>query len=101
MLDLRKRSIIGALRKVLLRLHYRLSLRHIEEMMRVSGFSVAHATVHRWANKMLPVLTAKRSIAAARRFLERAIKRITRATFRPGSTIGLDQQKSPPLRGLR
>jgi hypothetical protein len=30
MLDFRKRSIIGALRKVLLRLHYRLSLRHIE-----------------------------------------------------------------------
>ena len=73
MLDFRKSSIIGALRKVLLRFHYPLevmltsvrwyvayplSLRHIEEMMRERGVFVDHATVHRWAIKMLPVLAA-------------------------------------------
>ncbi len=45
---------------------YPLSLRHIEEMMAERGVAVDHATVHRWAIKILPVL-------AARRFLERAI----------------------------
>jgi transposase-like protein len=35
---------------------YPLSLRHIEEMMRERGVFVDHATVHRWAIKMLPVL---------------------------------------------
>ena len=134
MLDFRKSSINSALRKVLKRLHYPLevmltcvrwyvayplSLRHIEEMMRERGIFVDHATVHRWAIKMVPVLaaifrrrkrqaggswrmdetyikvagkwrylyrvvdragdtadfllTAKRDMAAARRFLERAI----------------------------
>ena len=134
MLDFRKSSINSALRKVLKRLHYPLevmltcvrwyvayplSLRHIEEMMQERGVFVDHATVHRWAIKMVPVLaaifrrrkrqaggswrmdetyikvagkwrylyrvvdragdtvdfllTAKRDIAAARRFLERAI----------------------------
>ena len=73
MLDFRKSSIIGSLRKVLLRLHYPLevmltcvrwyvayplSLRHIEEMMRECGVFVDHATVHRWAIKMVPVLAA-------------------------------------------
>jgi putative transposase len=73
MLDFRKSSIIGALRKVVLRLHYPLevmltcvrwyvayplSLRHIEEMMRERGVFVDHATVHRWAIKMVPVLAA-------------------------------------------
>jgi len=73
MLDFRKSSIIGALRKVLIRLHYPLevmltcvrwyvayplSLRHIEEMMRERGVFVDHATVHRWAIKMVPVLAA-------------------------------------------
>jgi transposase-like protein len=123
-----------ALRKVIKRLHYPievmlvcvrwyvdypLSLRHIEEMMAERGVSVDHATIHRWAVKVLPVLaavfrkrrrlagsswcmdetyilvgghwkylyravdrvgetvdfllTAKRDVAAARRFLERAI----------------------------
>jgi transposase-like protein len=126
--------MIDALRKVLKRMHYPLevmlvcvrwyaayplSLRHIEEMMAERGVSVDHATVHRWAVKILPVLaaafrrrrrlagsswrmdetyilvgghwkylyravdragdtvdfllTAKRAVAAARRFLERAI----------------------------
>jgi putative transposase len=131
MLDFRKSSINSALRKVLKRLHYPLevmltcvrwyvayplSLRHTEEMMRERGVFVDHATVHRWAIKVLaavfrrrkhPVgkswrvdvtyikvagqwkylyravdragdtvdflLTAKRDMAAARRFLERAI----------------------------
>ena len=73
MLDFRKNSIIGALRKVPIRLHYPLevmltcvrwyvayplSLRHIEEMMQERGVFVDHATVHRWAIKMLPVLAA-------------------------------------------
>lgn len=73
MLDFRKSSIIGALRKVLKRVHYPLevmltcvrwyvayplSLRHIEETMQERGVSVDHATVHRWAIKILPVLDA-------------------------------------------
>ena len=70
MLDLRKSSINSALRKVLKRFHYPLevmltcvrwyvayplSLRHVEEMMRDRGVFVDHATVHRWAIKMVPV----------------------------------------------
>jgi transposase-like protein len=35
---------------------YPLSLRHLEEMMAERGVLVDHATVHRWALKMLPVL---------------------------------------------
>jgi len=35
-----------------------LSLRNIEEMMRERGAFVYHATVHRWAIKMVPVLAA-------------------------------------------
>ena len=65
--------MIEALRKVIQRLHYPLevmlvcvrwyaayplSLRHIEEMMAERGVVVDHATVHRWAIKILPVLTA-------------------------------------------
>lgn len=134
MLDFRKSLINGALRKVLKRVHfplevmltcvrlyvaYPLSLRHIEDMMQERGVFVDHATVHRWAIKMVPVLaavfrrrkhpvgkswrmdetyikvggewkylyravdregdtvdfllTAKRDMAAARRFLERAV----------------------------
>jgi hypothetical protein len=34
---------------------YPLSLHHIEEMMRERGVFVDHATVHRWAIKMVPV----------------------------------------------
>ena len=73
MLDFRKSSIIGALRKALLRLHYPLevmlicvrwfvayplSLRHIEKMMQDRGVFADYSTVHRWAIKMVPVLTA-------------------------------------------
>jgi putative transposase len=36
----------------------RCSLRHSEEMMQERGVFVDHATVHRWAIKMLPVLVA-------------------------------------------
>lgn len=65
--------MIEALRKVIKRLHYPLevmltcvrwyvayplSLRHIEEMMQERGVFVDHATVHRWALKILPVLGA-------------------------------------------
>jgi putative transposase len=65
--------MIEALRKVIQRLHYpievmltcvrwyaayRLSLRHIEELMQERGVFVDHATVHRWAIKILPVLAA-------------------------------------------
>lgn len=35
-----------------------LSLRYLEEMMAERGVRVDHATVHRWALKMLPVLLA-------------------------------------------
>ena len=37
---------------------YPLSLRHIEEMMTERCVAVDHATVHRWAIKILPVLAA-------------------------------------------
>ena len=65
--------MIEALRKVIKRMHYPLevmlicvrwyaayplSLRHIEEMMHERGVFVDHATVHRWAIKILPVLAA-------------------------------------------
>jgi putative transposase len=64
--------MIEALRKVLKRLHYPLevmltcvrwyvacplSLHHIEEMMAERGVIIDHATVHRWALKILPALT--------------------------------------------
>ena len=63
--------MIQALRKVIKRMHhplevmltrvrwyaaYPLSLRHVEEMMAERGVAVDHATVHRWAIKILPVL---------------------------------------------
>ncbi|WP_213958934.1 MULTISPECIES: IS6 family transposase [unclassified Variovorax] len=63
----------STLRRVIKRLHfplevmlvcvrwyaaYPLSLRHIEEMMAERGVLVDHATVHRWAMKMLPGLAA-------------------------------------------
>ena len=72
--DFRKSLVNSALRKVLKRLHYPLevmltcvkwyvayplSLRHIEEMMRERGVFDDHATVHRWAIKMVPVLAAE------------------------------------------
>jgi hypothetical protein len=63
--------MIEALRKVIKRMHYPLevmltcvrwyvayplSLRHIEEMMAERGVSVDHATIHRWALKIVPAL---------------------------------------------
>ncbi len=63
----------STLRRVLKRLHfplevmlvcvrwyaaYPLSLRNLEEMMAERGVRVDHATVHRWALKILPVLAA-------------------------------------------
>jgi transposase-like protein len=65
--------MIETLRKVIKRMHYPLevmltcvrwyaayplSLRHIEEMMQERGVFVDHATVHRWALRILPVLAA-------------------------------------------
>ena len=65
--------MIEALRKVIKRMHYPLevmltcvrwyaayplSVRHIEEMMAERGVVVDHASVHRWAIKILPVLAA-------------------------------------------
>jgi len=63
----------STLRRVIKRLHfpleimlvcvrwyaaYPLSLRQLEEMMAERGVGVDHATVHRWALKILPVLAA-------------------------------------------
>ncbi len=65
--------MIKELRKVIKRMHYPLevmltcvrwyatyplSFRHIEEIMAERGVCVDHATVHRWALKILPVLAA-------------------------------------------
>ena len=82
------------LRKIIKRLHYPLevmlvcvrwyaayplSLRNLEEMMAERGVVVDHATVHRWALKMLPVLAAvfrarKRSVGSSWRVDETYIK---------------------------
>ena len=37
---------------------YPLSFRNIEEMMTERGVFVDHSRLHRWSNKMLPVLAA-------------------------------------------
>ncbi len=73
MLGVHQSLIKSALRKVPKRLHYPLevmlvcvrwyvayplSLRHIEEMMQERGVFVDHTTVHRWALKILPILSA-------------------------------------------
>ena len=73
MTEVPQKLMIESMRKVLQRLHYPievmlvcvrwyaaypLSLRHIEEMMAERGVSVDHATVHRWAIKILPILAA-------------------------------------------
>jgi transposase-like protein len=79
--------------KVLKRLHYPLevmmlcvrwyvaypSFRHIEEIMQERGVVVDHATVHRWAVKMLPVLakifrSRKRSVGRSWRMDETYIR---------------------------
>jgi putative transposase len=105
--------MIEALRKVLKRMHYPLevmlvcvrwyaayplSLRHIEEMMAERGVFVDHATVHRWALKILPVLAAvfrrrKRPVGTSWRMDETYIKvagdwkYLYRAVDRDGDTI--------------
>jgi transposase-like protein len=73
MVPLHVQLVNSTLRGVLKRLHfplevmlvsvrwyaaYPLSLRNLEEMMAERGVLVDHATVHRWALKMLPVLAA-------------------------------------------
>lgn len=106
-------TMIDALRKVIKRLHYPLdvmltcvrwyaayplSLRHIEEMMAERGVCVDHATVHRWAMKILPVLAAvfrrrKRPVSASWRMDEIYIKvagqwkYLYRGVDRDGDTI--------------
>ena len=113
MLDFRKSLIHNTLRKVLKRLHYPLevmltcvrwyvayplSLRHIEEMMQERGVFVDHATVHRWANRMLPVLAAvfrrrKHAVGRSWRMDETYIKvsgqwkYLYRAVDRDGDTV--------------
>ena len=84
----------STLRKVIKRLHYPLevmllcvrwyaayplSLRNLEEMMAERGVIVDHATVHRWALKMLPVLakvfrSRKRPVGSSWRVDETYIK---------------------------
>ena len=105
--------MIKELRKVIQRLHYPLevmlicvrwyaayplSLRHIEEMMAERGVFVDHATVHRWAIKILPLLAAvfrrrKRAVGSSWRMDETYIKvgdgwkYLYRAVDREGGTI--------------
>ena len=105
--------MIEELRKVIQRLHYPLevmlicvrwyaayplSLRHIEEMMQERGVFVDHATVHRWAIKILPILAAvfrrrKRAVGSSWRMDEtyikvgRGWKYLYRAVDREGGTI--------------
>src|SRR5450631_4084948 len=84
----------STLRKVIKRLHYPLevmlvcvrwyaayplSLRNLEEMMAERGVVVDHTTVHRWAVKMLPVLSlmlrrGKRPVGLSWRMDETYIK---------------------------
>ncbi|KAF7963816.1 integrase [Cupriavidus sp. UYMU48A] len=105
--------IASALRKVLQRLHYPLeviltcvrwyaayplSLRNLEEMMAERGVFVDHATVHRWALKILPVLAKgfrqrKRAVGSSWRVDETYIrvngpwKYLYRAVDRLGQTV--------------
>ena len=105
--------MIDELRKVIKRMHYPLevmllcvrwyaayplSFRHIEEMMAERGVVVDHATVHRWAMKILPVLAAvfrrrKRPVGTSWRMDETYIKvagqwkYLYRAVDREGHTI--------------
>src|SRR5450432_94077 len=77
---------------------YPLSLRHIEEMMAERGVFVDHATVHRWAIKILPILAAvfrrrKRAVGSSWRMDGTYIKvggrwkYLYRAVDRAGATI--------------
>src|ERR1019366_215977 len=86
--------MIAALRTVIKRMHYRLevmltcvrgyvsypvSFRHLEEMMEERGVVLEHATIHRWAIKIVPVLAAvfrrcKRPLGTSWRMHESYIK---------------------------
>ena len=77
---------------------YPLSLRNLEEMMAERGVAVDHATVHRWALKILPVLAGvfrrrKRAVGASWRMDETYIlvggqwKYLYRAVDRTGQTV--------------
>jgi putative transposase len=103
----------SVLRKVLKRLHYPLqimlvcvrwyaayplSLRNLEEMMAERGVAVDHATVHRWALKILPLLAKvfrgrKRPVGRSWRLDETYIKiggqwkYLYRAVDRLGQTV--------------
>lgn len=106
-------AMIESLKKVIMRMHYPLevmltcvrwyvvyplSLRHIEEMMAARGVRVDHATVHRWAIKISPVLAAvfrrrKRPVGTSWRMDETYIRVAGqwryqyRAVDRDGNTI--------------
>jgi transposase-like protein len=105
--------MIAALRTVIKRMHYPLevmltcvrwyvsyplSFRHLEEMMEERGVVVDHATIHRWAIKIVPVLAAvfrrcKRPLGTSWRMDETYIKvhgqwkYLYRAVARDGDTI--------------
>lgn len=77
---------------------YPLTLRHIEEMMAERGVIVDHATVHRWAIKMLPNLSVvfrcrKKPVGTSWRMDETYVKvagqwkYLYRAVDRDGDTI--------------
>jgi putative transposase len=77
---------------------YPLSLRHIEEMMAERGIIIDHATVRRWALKILPALTEacrsrKRAVGKSWRMDETYIrvrgrwKYLYRAVGRDGATV--------------
>lgn len=94
MIPLHAQLMSATLRKVLKRLHYPLeimlvcvrwyaayplSTRNLEEMMAERGVMVDHATVHRWALKILPVLASvfrrrKRPVGSSWRVDETYIK---------------------------
>jgi putative transposase len=105
--------MIAALSKVIKRMHYLLEvmlvcvrwnvayplrLRHIEEMMAERGVFVDHATIRRWALKIVPVLvrvfrSRGRSVGKSRRMDETYIKvrghwkYLYRAVDREGHTV--------------
>ncbi|CAG9181062.1 hypothetical protein LMG23994_04567 [Cupriavidus pinatubonensis] len=113
MAPLQNQLIASSLRKILRRLHYPLeviltcvrwyaayplSLRNLEEIMAERGVLVHHATVHRWAIKILPVLAKvfrqrKRPVGSSWRVDETYIKvsgqwkYLYRAVDRLGQTV--------------
>ena len=108
-----RRMMIYELGRVIKRLHYPvevmllcvrwyaaypLSMRRIEELMAERGVAVDHATIHRWALKILPVLDrvfrrCKRPVGSSWRMDETYIlvagqwKYLYRAIDRDGSTV--------------